>query len=202
MSLQLSQIKNKNIAVGFFGISYMKSYKHWMGWETNPDWRKTNYKETLYNILLNSNNNIDHYLSTYHNDLENELLSYFNPINCKLNDFILNIFQNHYDYYIMTRFDLSFDYDVLSMCNIKNSAINVTSKHGYGTDTELLCDYFYIFDNSMLKPFTVFIENLPPDNGDLCYYHKLHRYENSPTFAYMIEGSYYSHNCPLWKITR
>jgi len=213
----LSQIQNKNIAVGLFGISYQNNYHHWMGWKTNPDWRKTNYKDSLNRLLIENNNNIEHFLSTYHHELENELLLDFNPTKYKFNNFekgswvyyrhlrfqeVLNLFSDIFDYYIVTRFDLSFNYDILYNCKISDYTINVTSKHGVGEDTELQCDYFYMFDRTMLQVFRDFIINLPQDNGDICYYHKLHRYDNTPTFSYMIDGSYYSHNCPVWHIVR
>jgi hypothetical protein len=215
--INLIDIKNKNIAVGLFGISYRENYNHWMGWKTNPDWRKTNYKHTLYKILKDNNNNVDHFFSTYHHEAEQELLSDFKPKAYKLNNFdsgswvyyrhcrfkeTLDLFDTNYDYYIMTRFDLSFIVEGLFRCQIESESINVTSKHGYGNDTELACDYFYVFDKSMLDSFRLFINTLPPDNGDLCYYHKLHRYPNCPNFSYMIDGSYYSHNCPVWKLVR
>jgi|694.fasta_scaffold00807_6 hypothetical protein len=217
MSTTLRNFKNKNIATGFFGISYKNDYNHWMGWKTNPDWRKTNYKNSLYKLLIDNQNNVDHFFSTYHHSLENELLLDLNPKNFKFNDFmdgswvyyrhcrfkeLLSLFNDNYDYYIITRFDLSFNTEELLNCKIEDKKINVTSKHGYGSDTELSCDYFYMFDNSMLEQFRYFINNLPPDNGDFCYYHKLHRYENCPPFSYMIDGSYYSHNCPIWSIVR
>jgi hypothetical protein len=217
MISSLINIKNQNIAVGLFGISYKKDYNHWMGWKTNPDWRKTNYRNTLHKILKDNNNNIDHFLSTYHHEDEEELLSDFKPKSYILNNFdsgswvynrhcrfkeTLNLFDANYDYYIMTRFDLSFIIEELSRCQVESESINVTSKHGIGADTEVLCDSFYIFDNSMLESFRIFINNLPPDNQDIGYYHKLHRYPNSPKFSYMIDGSYYSHNCPVWKFVR
>lgn len=217
MIINLCEIKNKNIAVGLFGISYKNDYDHWMGWKTNPDWRKTNYKDTLYKTLIENNNQVDHFLSTYHHEAEDALLSDFKPKAYKFNDFTagswvyyrhcrfkeaLNLFDPTYDYYIMTRFDMSFIMDGLSRCKVEDKSINVTSKHGYGGDTELSCDYFYMFDRSMLDTFRIFIDNLPPDNGDFCYYHKLHRYNNCPKFSYMIDGSYYSHNCPVWILVR
>jgi hypothetical protein len=217
MISSLINIKNQNIAVGLFGISYKKDYNHWMGWKTNPDWRKTNYRNTLHKILKDNNNNVDHFLSTYHHEDEEELLSDFKPKSYILNNFdsgssvynrhcrfkeTLNLFDANYDYYIMTRFDLSFIIEELSRCQVESESINVTSKHSLGEDTEVLCDSFYIFDNSMLESFRIFINNLPPDNQDIGYYHKLHRYPNSPKFSYMIDGSYYSHNCPVWKFVR
>lgn len=216
------ETKNKKVAVGLFGISRRKQYKHWMGWNTDIDWRKSNYKETILKTLLESNNTVDHYFSTYHSDTEEELLDSLKPIAYKFNDFSCNtidnswvidrhrrfqetigLFPSDYDYYIMTRFDLWFNPETLPILNFDNSGINVTSKHGCGEDTELSCDYFYIFDNKMLEPFKKFINNLPPPaNEDICYYHKLARYENSPKFCYLLDGYYYSHNCPLWRILR
>lgn len=217
MISNLVDIKNQNIAVGLFGISYKKDHNHWMGWKTNPDWRKSNYKNTLHKILKDNNNNVDHFLSTYHHEIEEELLHDFNPKAHILNNFasgswiynrhcrfkeILNLFDTNYDYYIMTRFDISFIIEELSRCQVDSESINVTSKHGMGDDRELLCDCFYIFNRSMLESFRIFINNLPEDNGDIAYYHKLHRYLNSPNFSYMINGSYYSHNCPVWRLVR
>jgi hypothetical protein len=213
----ISDIKNKKIAVGLFGISCRSDYNHWMGWKTNPDWRKTNYRDSLYKILVDNGNSVDHFFSTYHHDSEKQLLLDLQPKAYKFNEFmdgswvpqrhsrfkeVLNLFDSTYDYYIITRFDLSFKLEGLSNCNIEDQVINVTSKHGYGDDIELSCDYFYMFDASMLDTFRTFIANLPPDKGDLCYYHKLHRYDNAPKFSYMIDGSYYSHNCPVWTLVR
>ena len=213
---KFQNIINTNIAIGLFGISYMENYNHWMNWKTNPDWRKTNYKTTLYKTLSDQSNNIDHYFSTYYNPLENDLIAFFNPIKYQLNDFIdkewaasrherfkevLNFFPDTYEYYIMTRFDLSFDPNVLLNSNIDTSSINVTSRHWYGEE-EVLCDYFYIFHISMLNTFKNFINNIPPADKDLCYYHRLHKHNNAPKFSYMIDGIYYSHNCPLWNIIR
>lgn len=219
--MKLEDIRNKRIAVGFFGISHKQSYKHWMGWITNIDWRTTNYRESLLRVLLDRNNEVDHYFSTYYNDTSDELINTLKPYACKFSVFndnkekdtrvfdrhsrfkeTLNLFKDDYDYYIMTRFDLSFNHDNLLGCNIQNSSINITSKHGSGSNKELICDFFYAFDNSMLKTFRKFIDGLPPDNGDIGYYHKLHTYKNGPAFSFMIDGIYYSHNCPVWSIIR
>jgi len=221
--MNIKDIVGKKIAVGFFGISYRENYNHWMGWSTNIDWNKTNYKDSLLRLLKESDNEVHHFFSTYHSEKENELLSELKPRDYKFTDFVcnknnkgwiidrhnrfketINLFTEDYDYYIMTRFDLSFNYEKLLECEIKDSGVNVTSKHGIGEDTELICDYFYVFNGCVLKDFQHFINNLPKleDTTDIGYYHKLHRYENSPKFNYMIDGSYYSHNCPVWKIMR
>lgn len=219
--MRLDEIKNKRVAVGLFGISYKQSYKHWMGWITNVDWRTTNYRTSLLKLLTDSGNTVDHYFSTYHNQMADELIDELKPKACKFSVFddnqekdtrvfdrhsrfkeTLNLFKDDYDYYVMTRFDLSFDYNELTGCKVANSSINITSKHGSGSNNELICDFFYIFDNSMLGTFREFIGRLPPDNGDIGYYHKLHTYENGPKFSFMIDGMYYSHNCPVWSIIR
>jgi hypothetical protein len=217
MTINLQNLKNSNIAVGFFGISYLKEYNHWMSWKTNPDWRKSNYKTTLYEILAERNNKIDHYFSTYHHELEQELIDFYRPKNYLFNEFengkrgisrhkrfteTIGLFENNYDYYIMTRFDIYFKYEQLLNCNISNSSINVTSKHGCGNDMNLLCDSFYFFNNSMLDIFKCFLENIEVGEEEGFAYHILHRKPNAPDFSYMIEGSYYSHNCPVWTIIR
>ena len=218
--MKLCEIKDKRIAIGMYGISYLPEYNHWMNWKCKIDWRNGNYKDTMHDILSKSNK-VDHYLSTYHSDLENELLSDFSPVGYKFTDYtcskdnktwvldkhnrikeILGLFNDSYDYYIITRFDLDFSYDQLVKCNISNSSINVTSKHGCGKDKELICDSLYIFDNSMFNSFKSLIHDTTPKGNDHWYYHNLHRQKKCPKISYMIEGSYYSHNSPVWKIKR
>lgn len=220
--MKLCDIKNKRIAVGLFGISYRQSYNHWMSWTTNIDWRRSNYSQTVLRTLKESPNEVDHFMSTYHSDKESEILEHFNPKGYKLNEFecdlkekswvkkrherfleTMELFPEVYDYYLMTRFDMHFSEECLLRCDMKEDSVNVTSKHGVGKDMELICDCFYIFGKDQLEPFRSFLRRLPPpDNLDICYYHKLHRYENAPKFSFLLEGAYYSHNCPLWRVLR
>lgn len=218
----LSEITQKKIALGMFGISYKENYNHWMGWITNIDWRKTNRKDSLVKLLEDNGNTIDNYFCSYHSELTKELLEDLKPKKYILENFqdpkentgwienrhsmvknTLNLFDSGYDYYILTRFDASFNYDALKICKIEEG-INVTSKHGLGDDKELITDYFYIIHSSAIETFRNFINNLnPPKNTlDIAYSHKLHRYENAPRFFFMLDGSYYSHNCPLIQIVR
>lgn len=221
--MKFCEIKDKNIAVGMYGISYLPDYKHWMKqWKPSVDWRNSNYNDTLLKILTENKNTIHHYFSTYHSEIEKELLADFHPVNYKFTDYTcnrengswaldrhsrlketLNMFtEGCHDYYILTRFDLYFSCDHLSRCEVKESRLNVTSKHTHGNDTECICDNLYIFDKSVLSPFRSFVETLRPKKGDFSYYHKMHRLDNCPEISCMIDGSYYSHNCPVWKIKR
>ena len=59
-----SEVKDKKIAVGLFGMSYKENYKHWMGWVANVDWKVSNYKDTVLKLLNESNNQVDHFFPT------------------------------------------------------------------------------------------------------------------------------------------
>lgn len=221
--LLFQEISHKKIAIGLYGISYRSNYNHWMGWKTNVDYRSTNYQDSLLKVLRENNNTIDHYFSTYNSELNSNILQTFSPKKYLFNNFqdntkdkswvihrhnrfkeTINLFEPGYDYYIVTRFDLSFNENILKDCKVQQDTINVTSKHGIGNDHDLICDYFYIFSCSMLERFRDFINNLQPpeDIMDIGYYHKLHRYPNSPPFSFLMDGVYFSHNCPLWRIIR
>jgi hypothetical protein len=186
-----------------------------MGWKTHINWSNSNYRDTILKTLYSNGNSVDHYMSTYGHEREEELIRDFNPKKYIIKKFdnscksrlrherfkeVLDLFDENYDYYIMTRFDLEFSMECLRRCEIKQGSINVTSKHGLGEDRELVCDNFYLFERESLLGFRKFIGELP--KIDDFYSLRLHRYENSPEFSFLIEGSYYSHNCPLWRIVR
>tara|TARA_Y100000004_G_C8950856_1_gene428474 strand:+ start:2403 stop:3071 length:669 start_codon:yes stop_codon:yes gene_type:complete len=219
----LSDIKNKKIAVGLFGISYRQNYQHWMGWNTNIDWRKANTHSALIPFFAEKNE-VDTYITTYHSDLDLDLLRDFSPKSYIFNDFqcnkaektwvrdkhlrfketlwLLNRSKIAYDYYVITRFDFDFRMNYFRNGKFDHEAINVTAQWCVGEDCSFVDDCFFIFHKSMLPSFTRLIESLPPDNGDIAYYHKLHKYPNSPKFSFLIDGSYWSHTCPALQVVR
>lgn len=215
--MKFSELKNRSVAVGLFGVSYKESYDHWMGWKTRVDWRRSNYKDTVLSLLLSGGNKVCHYLATYTHELVDELVCDFSPKKKMFGEFgdcenfigrhrrfgeVLDLFDEDHDYYIITRFDLCFSMDALSECEIKEGAINVTSKHSAGEDRDMICDNFYVFDRASLEGFKNFIKGLKESELSNLYSLVLDRYENSPEFSFLLDGSYYSHNCPLWGIVR
>ena len=223
--MRLSAINNKKIALGLFGISYQKNYKHWMGWETNIDWRKANVN-TAFIPFIKKKNNLDVFISTYHSPLEKKLISDFKPKAISFKDFVCNkeneqwVKNRHlmfkqtldlmeaflsiekYDYFIITRFDIRFNMDYIADGEIDKKSVNVTSKWCIGDDCGFVDDCFYMFNGKIFKTFKKLIFSLPDDKQDIAYYHKLHQYPLSPNFSFLIQNAYHSHTCPAYHIVR
>ena len=213
-----SEVKDKKIAVGLFGMSYKENYNHWMGWKTNIDWKVSNYKETVFRLLAESNNKIDHFFSTYDSERNDELLSDFNPIKYKFTPLgannptskkpavprnrrfreTIDLIPSHYDYYLITRFDLGFSEEYLLQAEIDDNSINVSSIWCAGNECNDVCDNFYIISNNYFTTFKDFVHSIP----EATCYHTIHRMDNSPKFSFMIEGEYYSHTCPMYQSLR
>jgi hypothetical protein len=66
----------KKIAVGLFGIHYLKNLNHWMNNQTNPNYLNTyeNNRKFLYDDLVKDGSTIDFYSATYYSDKLLELI--------------------------------------------------------------------------------------------------------------------------------
>ena len=221
--MKLSDIQNKKIAVGLYGISYRQNYQHWMGWVTNIDWRKANVHTELV-PFLKEKNNVQVCINTYHSPFDSELVKDFDSKTYVFKNFkcnkedktwvrdkhlrfketldLLQYAYSDYDYFVITRFDFMFNMDYFKNGNIDDECINVTAKWCVGESCDFIDDCFYIFNRKMFKEFKKLIFSLPEDRGDIAYYHKLHTYPMSPKFSFLIDGAYWSHTCPALQVVR
>ena len=161
--MKFSDIQNKKIACGLFGISYRSNYKHWMGWNTNIDWRKANTHTKLI-PFMREHNDVDVFFSTYNNEMNESIISDFGPKSYIFNDFVCNnknktwvsdkhkrfketvvLLDEHkddYDYFVITRFDFNFNMNYFRNGKIDNECINVTAKWCVGDDCKFIDDCF------------------------------------------------------------
>lgn len=164
-----------NIAICLRGIHYEQS-----------DIRNVNYKKSLLNFekfifdnLKENGNNTYTYITTYHTELENELINDFKPNNIILNNYNINdsiytIYLTQYieiidmvindelklgikyDSIIIFRFDLIF-FKYINEMNIDYNKFNICMKHSSGNaDAD-----FWIIPRHYLEKFrTILINNL------------------------------------------
>lgn len=194
------------------GIHYASIYKHWMGWKTGIDYRRVfnNNHEFLW-----SNNELffDFYASTY----DSPILDVLNK-DYRFKDIIINKLEegNHtihrnsrfvealdllaknqsgYDGFVITRFDLWW-IDSPFRKKLSLDHVNLLYKAKWGDDDSICDDNFYFIPKNMLSEFYQFIKDLPIE----VHSHKYnHHYSN---FHYIVDGAYYSHESPFYRIDR
>lgn len=217
----MSKISDTNrIATLFYGIHYMNDYRHWMGWKTCVDFRKSidNYRK----YLLTFKNKIcqnDIFISTYDSDISSKLMEEYKPIsnisipfNEKINnvqakyDRLLNglsLIENYkktndleYKWYIITRFDLFFKKNIESL-SIMEDKINIPYRAKIGNEIKD-DDNLYIFSENMFYKFIECIKFHPSN----IWLHEIQTYSNKLPINYMILGEYFSHESPLYNIIR
>lgn len=208
------------LAFILYGIHYYEQFNHWMGWKVNIDFRKSidNYKSYIYSFF--EKYDIDTFISTYKSNYVNELLETYQPKNYLLNEFIKT--KNHieqkndrllesldmclsyekynnikYKYYIITRFDLFF-INTFDKLNIVKNKINLTYKTGCGKNKDLVDDNLYILTEGNLDQFIAICKKIPKH----IWFHELHKYIEKLDINFMIDGTYYSHESPLYRFVR
>ena len=208
------------IAVGLFGIHYLEEMNHWCFGKNTVDYRKTyeNNKNNIYNLL--GSTSIDYFSATYDSSIYKELLKdyhfrkiQFNEVNnspathddekfIKRNRIFKKTIElmidpaYDYDLALITRYDmrmkvkindLTFDFD----------KINVFYKAKWkGYSEELIDDNFYYMPYNKLQDFYNNILRIPENITS-------HLWGNHLTNIHMaVDGSYYSHESPVYNINR
>ena len=210
------------IAVGLFGIHYLEGINHWcFGEKANTvDYRKTykNCKDNIYNCF-GSSASIDYFSATYRSIISQELLNDYNF--CKIQfDEIDNstlegdekfirrnrIFKKtiemminpeyHYDFALITRYDMNMLVNINSL-QFDFDKINIFYKVKWDSFTdELIDDNFYYMRYDKLRDFYNNISLIPENISS-------HLWCNYLTNLHMlIDGSYYSHESPIYYINR
>jgi hypothetical protein len=198
----------KRIALLFFGISYIyKDHYHIV------DFRKSvkNYYEYIINYYKSIGFGIDIFLSTYENDLKDELLEIYNP-----KDYILytnynehkcvsrnkhfikvmdlckdysRINEINYNFVIITRFDLLFEIPFYKV-DIDYNKMNITSileKRRY------ICDNIYIFPFNKINEFIKILK--------LNITNQSHGYENIIKSVFGEINFFYNENKSINKLS-
>ncbi|MBA42907.1 MAG: hypothetical protein CMF62_02720 [Magnetococcales bacterium] len=174
------------IAIILFGISYLKSYKHWNNQFLNIDYRKSveNYKKHFIDFY-SKYYDIDFYLSTYLNPLKKQLLNDFKPVstnfvhhfntnrrlsrNSLIKAGVLNCLkyssENNVNYklVLITRFDLLFNQE-FEKSNIDYSKINLVSVL---EKSKFIDDNLYIMPFKFLNPFLKVIKDINKNSHEL-----------------------------------
>lgn len=211
---------NARIALILFGIHYAENYKHWMQWTTNIDFRKSveNYKKYLFDYFEKQQCYVDVFCSTYISNIIPELVKIYCPKKIITCDFI-NSGKNHskfrkerlvnglkiaietnnndYNWYLLTRFDLYF-LKQLEELNILNNQLNISYRSKLGADCGFDDDNFYLIPQNIAYKCLEIFANHPSD----IWMHELHKYAKDLKINYMIDGCYWSHESPLYKIIR
>lgn len=199
-----------NIAVGFFGIHFNPTYKHWMGWNCNVDYTKSikNYKEKLF---INDNK-YSFYSSTYDSIMLKKLKNEYNFNKVKINDFeyikntsvvrnirfietleLIKKDNKEYDFVMITRFDLIFN-TIPLLKKINYNKINVLHGAKWGDDASIIDDNWYFFNFKLLdKIIDVLKTNI---NLHSHYYNKIF------DINLLDNNHYYSHENPNYIILR
>jgi len=214
------------IAVGLFGIHYLKNLNHWMKSSTNPDYINTfeNNKQFLYNDLISSGHSVDFYSATYYSDkLLNLIKDYdfkrlslqhmdntsstgdllhisFRKRNRIFKKTLKTIIDNDikdYDLVIVTRYDVNLLQPIMNL-NIDYSKINFIHKSKWGSGSDLCDDNFYLMPYSKLQYFYDCIDKIDELKASHEYLHHIPAEE----INYMVDGSYYSHEYPIFNLHR
>ncbi len=220
----MSEIQHRNpkLAILFFGIHYLKNYKHWMPeWNPTIDFRKSvdNYKEYIFEYF--NDYDIDTFFSTYESEKLLELVDTYKPKSYKTavldnngknhtpqrNERFIEVLelakqyeteQNfQYDLYLITRFDLNFILD-FNKLKVATDRLNISYRTGCGEDKNLVDDNFYIISQGNLDKLITIAKDIPKH----IWFHKLHEYNGDFKINFMIDGFYYSHESPLYKFIR
>jgi len=164
------------IAICLAGIHYEYSRTRFI------DYRKSlaNYKKFIFDDLINNNNTVHIFISSYNSDIETELINDFQPHDIELTEFnpednsivcILNhnmklidmVKKNEikldikYDYIISSlRFDLVF-FKKISEMNINYNAFNICMKHSSGNAD----GGFWIITRNYLDDYKLILKNFP-----------------------------------------
>jgi len=203
-------------AIGLFGIHYLDGLNHWMGWSNSVD-----YRQNLLNNMgyIWKDMNPTFYSSTYYSEILSELINDFNfkslqlskidnkketnvglhwaKRNRKFKQTIKLILEDNivYDRVILMRYDLYFKQNPFEL-NYKEDAINLICKGRLGDDDSICDDNFYIIPYSELQSFYDTVSGF--DENMIAHYYNHHIKD----FNYLIEGSYFSHELPVYSINR
>jgi hypothetical protein len=209
------------IAVGLFGIHYLQDLNHWCFGKHMVDYRKTyeNCKNNIYN-LLGSDVSIDYFSATYDSAIYQELLKDYNFRRIQFNEvdnstaihddekFIRRnkIFKKtielmidpeyDYDFALITRYDMRMKVKINSL-SFDFDKVNVFYKAKWnGYDEELIDDNFYYMPYNKLQDFYNKMLTIPENITS-------HLWGKYLTDLHMVvDGSYYSHESPVYNINR
>ena len=200
------------IAVGLFGIHHIDNLNHWIGWNNGVDYRLTYHNQFNY---IYSKHDVKYYSATYYSDIKAELMDDYkftsvtfseidntesNPL-VKRNKIFKSTIKlmledkTNWDLAILTRYDLEFKQYFYNL-DIEFDKINFLCGAKWGDDNDLVDDNLYCIPKPLLKSFYDTIETIP-DTISSHQYHKW--FEN---YHFMIEGSWYSHENPMYNIVR
>jgi hypothetical protein len=162
-------LTNNTVAVVFTGISHDNG-KFLSGWgkKFKRSFLST-YENHFEKIIdpLRINNSVDIFLTTYNNELKEELIEKYKPISSVfINGYkhtmrstymrsLLHLidFDKTYDFYICTRFDIKY-YNDLSSWNINQNKFNLLFKENWSSDDSVeVCDVFFAFPKDYLVHF-------------------------------------------------
>lgn len=173
----------KKMAFGLFGTSYNPNYKHWSGRTKVVDFRKSfyNYKKNIFDYFSKENFEIDVFISTFENELKDNLLLTYNPKKAEFyrmfknapqyypkNYLIIKLLESiiqyskqnnvKYDNLLLTRFDLEF----LIPFNKLDNQINYSQFNNFSIleHQNVICDNFYLMPFNFIEKFlNIFLKN-------------------------------------------
>lgn len=214
-----SLFKNKNIAVGLFGIHYQENLNHWMGWNSNPDYRKNflNNQKILYNNFKPT-----FFSSTYFSPILEELINDFsfnalklNRINNDKKNTLEENFQIRnkifletlelikksslfFDYVLITRYDLFFKENPMPENKINKNKINLLCRTKWGDNKNLVDDNFYFMPYEKFNYFYEIINKIDINTTA----HNYHTFFSENDINYISDGKFYNHEIPFYYIKR
>jgi len=210
------------LAVGLFGIHYLEGINHWCFGEKSHtvDYRKTykNCKDNIYNCFGTSTT-IDYFSATYQSSISQELSKDYNfyrlhfeeidnsnlkgdekfirrnRIFKKTIELMINS-EYHYDFALITRYDMNMLVNINSL-SFDLDKINVFYKAKWdGYTDQLIDDNFYYMKYDKLIDFYNNVSSIQENISS-------HLWCNYLTNLHMvIDGSYYSHESPIYYINR
>jgi hypothetical protein len=210
-------LKNANVAVGLFGIHYLETLNHWMGWTPRVDYTTVleNNKKYLFSkfnpIFFSATyfspklqNLIDDFnfyslkLKTVKNDKPTAISESFRIRNTIFLDTIKLILESDksFDYVLLTRYDLFFKYSPLK--DIHKDKINLICRAKWGSDDTLVDDNFYFMPYKKLDSFYNIVSSIPITITS----HKYGHFFPENELFYVTAGTYYSHEIPVYYVER
>jgi len=222
----------KKAAVCLFGMSKMESYDHWS--KTcilTIDYRYSvnNYKANLLNYLTSEGYIIDIFVSTYHSDIEHELLKDYNPKRHTFTKFdsnlsnhfgrnwhvinVLNLAKSYatdnkfvYDICVLTRFDMMFKKN-LREYRILHDKLNISFvlEHlelANPEDNPRIDDNLYIIPAKYMHAYISFLSSLDLNITHHIMFNKLARVINKKDINFMVDGFIFMTNNPIYYLVR
>jgi len=221
----------KKVCICLFGISKLGSYDHWDNkHKFSIDYRHSldNYRKVLINHFIKEGYQIDFFISTYHSNIEKDLMIDFAPKKYAFTMFkpgmsnhtgrnmhftnVLNLAKTYsiqnkfnYDLVIATRFDMMFKRS-LSDSRILYDKFNISFMLEHmnlpAEDLPRIDDNLYIFNGRFLSPLLLALSQFNQNISYHLVYKYITRVINKNDINFMLNGNVFMRDNPIYYLVR